>query len=250
MEFDFPGFVKAFLAPAVVAAVVSWVFQLLAKGKVDSYFNQKLEQFKHDLGQVAAAAQFDYQRRLQDFNLFTERRNSVYAEMIGRLEGAFESLVENFGTRPKFVARATADYTDVPDEVLHQKLLMLGIKSKRMRASTIRTLRASPENIGKKLVTGLDLYYRKKSIDSVEAARNCLLSNSIFIDEAIYEEAQSYIAGAFDMLEKNSPSPENFLELRDKLGRIREHMRRHITAGDYSVATAVSTITATTEMKR
>jgi hypothetical protein len=40
MEFDFPGIGKAFLAPAAVAAVVSWIFQALAKGNVDNYFNQ------------------------------------------------------------------------------------------------------------------------------------------------------------------------------------------------------------------
>ena len=79
MEFDFPGIGKAFLAPAAVAAVVSWIFQALAKGNVDNYFNQKLEQFKHDLGKLAASAQFEHQRKLRELQAFRGKRHEAYA---------------------------------------------------------------------------------------------------------------------------------------------------------------------------
>jgi hypothetical protein len=78
---DWSGIGSTFLAPAVVAAAVSWIFQLVAKGKVDSYFNRQLERFKHDLGQAAAAAQFDYQRKFYDFQKFSERRHDAYVEL-------------------------------------------------------------------------------------------------------------------------------------------------------------------------
>jgi len=85
MEFDFPGIVAPFLAPAAVAAVTSFIFQTLARGKVDYYFNQKLEQFKYDLGKLAASAQFDYQRKLRDVQAFSSKRHEAYA---GIFEGA------------------------------------------------------------------------------------------------------------------------------------------------------------------
>lgn len=85
MEFDFPGIVAPFLAPAAVAAVTSFIFQTLARGKVDYYFNQKLDQFKYDLGKLAASAQFDYQRKLRDVQAFSSKRHEAYA---GIFEGA------------------------------------------------------------------------------------------------------------------------------------------------------------------
>jgi hypothetical protein len=85
MEFDFPGIGKAFPAPAAVAAVVSWIFPALAKGNVDNYFNQKLEQFRHDLGKLAASAQFEHQRKLRELQAFRGKRHEAYA---GVYEGA------------------------------------------------------------------------------------------------------------------------------------------------------------------
>ena len=89
MELDWTGIVRAFLAPAAVAAAVSWIFQTLAKGKVDSHFTRKLEQFKHDLGQAAAAAQFDYQRRPHDFRIHPPESRITIGLVTASVAGPF-----------------------------------------------------------------------------------------------------------------------------------------------------------------
>jgi hypothetical protein len=49
--------------------------------RVDAAANKALTEFKHNLDTAAAAAAFDYQRRLQDYNLFTGKRHEVIASV-------------------------------------------------------------------------------------------------------------------------------------------------------------------------
>jgi hypothetical protein len=233
MTLDLGTVIFILLSPAAVAAAVVWLGRKLTEKKIDLHFDQKMEQFKHGLAQASAAAEFDYQRRLQDFTLFTEKRNLVYAELFATLERSFEALVENFGPRPKLARTDT--FVGAADDLLHERLFMLGIRSRRMRETTIRNLRANPGNESGTVLTGLDMYYRKRAIDEVEKARDCFLSNSIVLKEHIYNECQSYIGGAFKMLETKEPVKEDYLNLRIILGRLRAHMNNEMMAGDYSV---------------
>jgi hypothetical protein len=95
MTWDLKGLALAFFTPAVVAAAVSWLFQLLMKGRVDHYFNQQLEKYKHELSVLTEGAKFDYSRKLHDASIFASKRNEVYAAAYALLYEAMDTLIDD-----------------------------------------------------------------------------------------------------------------------------------------------------------
>lgn len=78
-----------------VIGVTIWAgIKYLSKSYVDQYFKEELEAYKHDLQQllelkkhelqqVSEINKFDLQRKMSDFNLFTPKKHSIYAELYG-----------------------------------------------------------------------------------------------------------------------------------------------------------------------
>jgi hypothetical protein len=78
-----PGWLVIVLAlglPLVTLAGRTWIVAWL-EGKVKSTFDRQLATHKNELQLVTEATRFDYQRRIQDFSLFTERKHAVNARL-------------------------------------------------------------------------------------------------------------------------------------------------------------------------
>ncbi|MBU7316067.1 hypothetical protein [Paenibacillus oleatilyticus] len=78
----------------VIGLTIWAAIKFLSKTYVDNYFKKELEEHKnelqqmlevkkHELQQISELNKFDLQRKMQDFNLFTPKKHSVYAELYG-----------------------------------------------------------------------------------------------------------------------------------------------------------------------
>ena len=83
----------AALGGAAAGGLVSWALKLWWEIRVNAASQKALAQFKHSLDNAAANASYDYQRRLQDFNLFVAKKHEVLAELHKRLLDATSQIV-------------------------------------------------------------------------------------------------------------------------------------------------------------
>ena len=225
MEFDFPGLGKAFLAPAAVAAVVSWIFQTIAKGSVDNYFNQKLEQFKHDLGRLAASAQFDHQRKLRDFQAFRSKRHEAYA---GVYEGArlvCHTLYREFSQFEFEVMCIRNESTNIPGST--------GLVTLKRRYKELPNCGEYEQEFYEALTVEKDLelglnVYRRAFVDSIgaravglieEFERDCA-TKAVYLSDNVTEATRKLISQCYHLIAKtrSDPLPDDaFLALLDWL---------------------------------
>lgn len=71
---------KYFSLTAVIAG--SWfLIRYLIQKKVDSYFNKRLETYKHDLAIITENAKYDISKKTFDFEAYAAKRHSVYPEL-------------------------------------------------------------------------------------------------------------------------------------------------------------------------
>lgn len=65
---------------AIIAALWFLVRYLIQK-KIDSYFNKRLETYKHELTIITENAKYDINKKLYDFEAYASKRHSVYPEL-------------------------------------------------------------------------------------------------------------------------------------------------------------------------
>lgn len=71
---------KYFSLTAVIAG--SWfLIRYLIQKKVDSYFNKRLETYKHELAIITENAKYDISKKMFDFEAYAAKRHSVYPEL-------------------------------------------------------------------------------------------------------------------------------------------------------------------------
>lgn len=73
--------------PSVVTTILVFVLKKYLSNKVDNYFQEKITLFKHQLDLSTEAERFNYQRKIQDFNLYTVKKHEKYVSI-------YESILE------------------------------------------------------------------------------------------------------------------------------------------------------------
>lgn len=97
------NFITNFIAiPVAVIIFLYKGFRKILYKKIDHYFREKITLFKHQLDLTAEAEKFNYQRKIQDFSLYTTKKHEKYIKIY---EFALEtkSKIYNFhiGTESK-----------------------------------------------------------------------------------------------------------------------------------------------------
>lgn len=76
------------LSTVVSSGVLLFFIRNWLKGSVNSHFNKKLENHRHDLQKITEDIKYDYQRKIHDFSLFSNKKHEVYAELYKLLNDA------------------------------------------------------------------------------------------------------------------------------------------------------------------
>lgn len=88
-----------FAAPSITAAIVLFVLKKYLGDRVDHYFEEKLTMFKHQLDLSTEAERFNYQRRIQEFNLYTVKRHENYLRLYELLLETESKILGIYGFR-------------------------------------------------------------------------------------------------------------------------------------------------------
>ena len=240
MEFDFRGIVNSFLAPAAVAAVMSFIFQTLAKGRADSYFNQKLEQFKYDLGKLAASAQFDHQRKLRDFQAFSSKRHEAYARIYGGARLVCHTLDREFSQFEFYVMCIRNESTNIPGST--------GLATLKERYKELPDSGEYEQEFHEALTVEKDLewglkVYRRAFVDSIgpravgliEELEREFATRAVYLSNDATEATRTLISQCYHLLAKTRSDPlphDAYLALLDGL---KKGMSDELRIGDYDL---------------
>lgn len=81
---------------AILLTIIGVAIKYYTKTYVNNYFLKQLENHKHDLQKIMESMRFDFQRKTQDFILFTNRKHEKYAliyDLYLRAEGKVRGLL-------------------------------------------------------------------------------------------------------------------------------------------------------------
>jgi hypothetical protein len=74
-------FLNYIAIPSIITTILTFVLKKYLSDKVDHYFQEKLTLFKHQLDLSTEAERFNYQRKIQDFNLYTVKKHEKYVRL-------------------------------------------------------------------------------------------------------------------------------------------------------------------------
>jgi len=83
--------------PTVVTATIIFILKKYLGDKVDHYFQEKITLFKHQLDLSTEAERFNYQRKIQDFNLYTIKKHENYIRLYELLLEAESKILGIYG---------------------------------------------------------------------------------------------------------------------------------------------------------
>lgn len=84
---------------SIISGLVLYLIRALIKDKINNYFGKKMENHKHNLQLITEQAKFDYQRKIQDFGLYTTKRHEAYAEVYKLVLIAYGKVTDLRGLR-------------------------------------------------------------------------------------------------------------------------------------------------------
>lgn len=85
--------------PSVVTTILVFVLKRYLSNKVDHYFQEKITLFKHQLDLSIEAEKFNYQRKIQDFSLYTVKKHEKYVSLYELLLDAESRICGFYGIK-------------------------------------------------------------------------------------------------------------------------------------------------------
>ena len=74
-------FLQYFLLPNSFAVLISTFIGLYFRKTIDNYFQKELEKYKSSLTILVETEKFDFQRKLQDTNLYSSQKHEIYRRL-------------------------------------------------------------------------------------------------------------------------------------------------------------------------
>lgn len=72
---------NTFLISLLTSSGVTVIFNFIIKGGISHFYNRKLENFKTDLSLLVEKKKLDFQRKIHDFSLYSNKRHEIYPEI-------------------------------------------------------------------------------------------------------------------------------------------------------------------------
>lgn len=88
----FTTIIGSIVTSGIVTTLIIFLFQHLTKNSINHYFDKKIKQYEHNLNLKSEQAKFDYQRKIQDFNIYTTNKHKSYIELYEQLLKAYTSV--------------------------------------------------------------------------------------------------------------------------------------------------------------
>ncbi|MGG4155873.1 hypothetical protein [Peribacillus muralis] len=165
------------LSTIVSSGILLFIIRNWFKGNINSHFNKKLESHKHDLQKITEDIKYDYQRKIHDFSLYSNKKHEVYAELY--------KLLNEANIKIKI---ATARYREYPDFRQFEKVEKY-LKEYQVSDDTIEHVRSKwiiGRNEGvKEFQRVVDMEKVIKADESRNKAYLYLINNELFLNDEV-----------------------------------------------------------------
>lgn len=182
--FDFSiGTIPVSIASALLA-VWGWV-KIFANKRIDHEFNKRLEKHKSELQSLRDQNNFDFGRRLSDFNLYSTKKHESYREIYAGINAALHAAMtvsnyqeENYRGFGKSMIKQLLETINVPSETIEATL-------------DAWTNEASYKD---QLANLINKWLLANSRNHINKARDCFLDRSLYVSDHIDNKCYEIIS--------------------------------------------------------
>ncbi len=153
----------------------------------------KLEDHKSALQRVASETQFDYQRRIQDFNLYTSRKHEIYPEVYKKIFEAESNLLQIYGVK------YYPDFNQWSISEIEQNLSEFHVPQGHL-TRIIQMWNTNKQNAIQELIKIYNEIEKNRAYNSFDAAKNTWLLSSLYLSkianklcEILFQKLASYM---------------------------------------------------------
>jgi hypothetical protein len=77
--------IKGSITLAGIGTILVFTLRTYIKSQTKNFFDKNIKDHKHELTKSLKEVEFDYQRKIHDFTLYTQKRHDIYAELYEKL---------------------------------------------------------------------------------------------------------------------------------------------------------------------
>ncbi|WP_147034621.1 hypothetical protein [Tenuibacillus multivorans] len=227
-------------------ALIVYGLRIYIKKVTQNYFDKNIENHRHELTKTLKEIEFDYQRKIEDFSLYTQKRHSIYAELYQKLNQAvmdIKTATASFRTYP-FPEVPKPDKSDLKkvlekegfdDEQIINVINKWQVGSLEGRNEATRLFDAKRLKKADQSRVEANQYFLKSELYLNEEL-SCLIDEAlkIIFHMCIDESSSIEYPGSEAAKEKWKNHKENSEILEKKIIEIKKQMRKELSIGDYS----------------
>ncbi|WP_409275865.1 hypothetical protein V1499_09955 [Neobacillus sp. SCS-31] len=230
---NFSSFFVSFLTSTLVVSL----FQYLSQAGVNNFFTKKLELFKEQINITAEQRQYEYEKKIQNFNLFSSRKHEIYPELYKIIKKAYDtlSIYEINTTLPRLENIKSIDLflkdRNIPNEFLSKVYERWQGHDVPISFILQRILSLYTYEMTRKLITdahdyyyGVDIYLPEELSETI----SLLLRNMIFLITAYGSYAETGIITDHDI----DFDKQLKYELQDYMKTVKENIRKELSNQD------------------
>jgi hypothetical protein len=230
----------ALLGTLIVLALKTYI-----KSQTKNFFDKNIENHKHELTKSLKEVEFDYQRKIQDFTLYTQKRHSVYAELYEKVLNAVGEM--QFATS-LFRTYPIPQSNHVDTEELRAVLLNENFEEKDVN-EVVSEWRIDPNAARKKTCRLFDFKRLNKANELRVKAHKYFLESELYLNETLSKEVKELMSVMYEMHLDELTSiqypeervrtkelqmiKENHEKLTKGIDHIKKLMREDLSIGDY-----------------
>lgn len=238
-------FLKESAIYAGVGTLLVFALRAYIQSQTKNFFDKNIENHKHELTKSLKEVEFDYQRKIQDFTLYTQKRHGIYAELYEKLFNA-SSQVTDATSRMRSYPIPANDNVDL--DLLRASLIKEGF-GEREANEVVRQWRQNPSEARRKgeMLYDLILIYKADKVRS--ETNKFFLLNELYLNDSLSKQIANSLILMKDLCRNWSlyvQFPENYQEtnfltsnreiqdhLRIQIDSIKYQMRKELSIGDY-----------------
>ncbi|PSR26003.1 MAG: hypothetical protein C7B46_20385 [Sulfobacillus benefaciens] len=197
--------------------------------------DKKLEDHKSMLQRASSEAQFDYQRRIQDFNFYASRKHETYPEVYKKILEAESNLLQIYGVK------YYPDFNQWSANEIEQNLSESRVPQVQI-TSIIQIWNANKQKAIQELTNLYNRIEKNRAYDSFFLAKNTWLLSSLYLSEnanklceVLFQNLASYMALIQYPSSNGSHQRQQFEQvIKNQMDKISTLFKKELSAGYYN----------------
>lgn len=240
------SFLTGTLLGSVLIGLVIYFLRNYIRNVTKNYFDKNIENHKQDLTKELKGIEFNYQRRMEDFSLYTQKRHAVYAELYEKINKATSdmSFATSAGRMYPIQQVHTTDKDDFKESLQNEGFNEEDIK---------KTIAMWDKDIVEASCEAMLLFDKKRIMNAHKSrvdAINYFNVHELYLNEKLSKMINELFNITFELYKNEArrirfPEGKRSFEIWDKLDEnndllqikreeIKKQMREELSIGDYT----------------